>query len=405
MKIGILTYHYVSNFGANLQTLATIWCLRNRGHEPVVLDWRPEDVESRYRRHTPAEQVAVHLDMLRLFPLTAMCRTPKQIAQVAEAEALDGLIIGSDAVVGIMPRKAQRGFSFRELKFVDIQPESVNEVPNPYWGSFLQWIGRSVPCAMMSVSSQQTRYQLLSEAERGSLSTCLKRFQYVSVRDAWTSRMMQWISDGAVVPDITPDPVFAFNDNVPAALTDRSLLKRFCLPDRYILISFKATHSVPTTWVTRFAQAARQRGIECVALPYPQELNAFGLAHRINLPLSPLEWYALIKHSAAYVGHNMHPIICCIHNGVPFYSFDNYGCLRWRLLVDRTSSKIHDLLSQLDLLGNWHSVVGPARRCPAPEVVLDRVTSFDSAKCHAAGTLMRNRHTELMLRLEDAIRH
>ena len=43
MKIGILTYHSVYNFGANLQVLSTVGYLKNNGFEPIVINWIPED--------------------------------------------------------------------------------------------------------------------------------------------------------------------------------------------------------------------------------------------------------------------------------------------------------------------------------------------------------------------------
>ena len=44
MKIGILTFHYPWNYGAVLQTYATVAMLRELGHEPVVLDYRNPSV-------------------------------------------------------------------------------------------------------------------------------------------------------------------------------------------------------------------------------------------------------------------------------------------------------------------------------------------------------------------------
>ena len=39
MKIGILTFYRVQNFGANLQALSTYFYLKNHGHEPVMLEY------------------------------------------------------------------------------------------------------------------------------------------------------------------------------------------------------------------------------------------------------------------------------------------------------------------------------------------------------------------------------
>ena len=53
MKIGILTYHFVSNFGANIQTLSTFEYFRNVGHDPVIINWIPTDLEQYYNNVVP----------------------------------------------------------------------------------------------------------------------------------------------------------------------------------------------------------------------------------------------------------------------------------------------------------------------------------------------------------------
>ena len=76
----------------------------------------------------------------------------------------------------------------------------------------------------------------------------------------------------------------------------------------------------------------RIEGKECVAFPIDGAM-AFShpFKHSISIPLSPLDWYALIKYSAGYVGSNMHPIVSSLANGVPCYSLDNWGSTNlWR---------------------------------------------------------------------------
>ena len=59
-------------------------------------------------------------------------------------------------------------------------------------------------------------------------------------------------------------------------------------------------------------------------MPFPQENNTYNLNHQIEIPVSPIEWYLVIKNSKGYVGNNMHPIVSSIHNRVPFFVFDHY---------------------------------------------------------------------------------
>ena len=49
MKIGILTYANVANFGANLQALSTVSYFKNLGHEALIIDWSPYDFRETFQ--------------------------------------------------------------------------------------------------------------------------------------------------------------------------------------------------------------------------------------------------------------------------------------------------------------------------------------------------------------------
>lgn len=66
MKIGILTYHWVANFGANLQTLSTVCLFKKNGFIPIVINWIPLDCELKYQSSTPVEQLDAMLLLVKL---------------------------------------------------------------------------------------------------------------------------------------------------------------------------------------------------------------------------------------------------------------------------------------------------------------------------------------------------
>lgn len=81
MKIGVLTYHCVPNFGAQLQTISTIGCLMKMGHEPVVLNWYPLELEEMYAKRIPASQVNIHNKFMNEnIPVSKVCRTDQELA-------------------------------------------------------------------------------------------------------------------------------------------------------------------------------------------------------------------------------------------------------------------------------------------------------------------------------------
>ena len=71
MKVGILTYHYVPNFGAQLQALSTIGFVKRIGHTPILLHWQPTDLDDIYINRVPEIQRLEHSEFAKQnFPLT-----------------------------------------------------------------------------------------------------------------------------------------------------------------------------------------------------------------------------------------------------------------------------------------------------------------------------------------------
>ncbi len=207
----------------------------------------------------------------------------------------------------------------------------------------------------------------------------IKRFSYVSVRDSWTQGMIDYLSSSTVMPDITPDPVFAFNYNAGYLLPKKTeILEKFNLPEKYVLSSFKGIYSISKKWMKEFKSVLNKNSYKLVGLPMPQGLNDLGFNSNISLPISPLEWYSIIKYSSGYIGHNMHPIIVAIHNHVPFFSFDYYGILKYKKFVNLKASKIYDLLSTTELRNSMFSLLKPSKKIISPNMVYDRITGIDT---------------------------
>lgn len=402
MRIGILTYHAVCNFGANLQTLSTVEILKKKGYEPIVINWIPFDLEESYKKNTPASQFQIHQEFVQKYlPISDLCRTDDDIVDLIERYNLEGVIIGSDAVVKIVPFWARVHFPTRRLITVS-KSTSTGTFPNPFWGSFLSKFNRDIPAIMMSVSSQNAEYRKIFANERKNISKSLIRFNYISVRDLWTQRMIKYLTYDRLLPKITPDPVFAFNQNAGELLCSRDeILKKYKLPEKYILMSFKTYPEMKSEWVKKFKELVNQKGFRLVGLPMPQGFNDLGYDLNIQLPLSPLDWYSVIKYSSGYVGHNMHPIIVSIHNAVPFFSFDYYGILNYHLFLNIKSSKIFDLLSRIGLAENMHNVIGAYKKHISPEYVFGKIFNFNFSRCKELSASKYLEYQEMMMDIDN----
>lgn len=404
MKIGVLTYHAACNFGANLQTLSTVCYLKNKGYEVVVLDWMIPSLESYYHKITPPVQYEAHKNFRQsFFPMSKRCETESDIACVIDQEQIDAVIVGSDAVMQHHPFWSR--IVFPTKKIVQIRKIGLDRLcPNPFWGSFLEYTNRKIPLCFMSGSSQNSAFMLMSKKERLMMNSCLERFCYVSVRDEWTAEMVRFVSDGKCNPKVTPDPVFAFNYNVMNQPFEDVIKQKYGLDGKYCLFSFHNSNAVSEQWLREIASLFEKEGIECVAFPFPSGVTfEHPFKKQIDLPLDPLDWYALIKYSSGYIGHNMHPIVVSLHNCVPCFSFDNYGTTKFRIFVNEKSSKIYHIMDSFGILSN-RVCSHRFSKAPKPKYVFDAIMNFDFNTVQRKRDVLLNSYKEMMDNIEKSIR-
>lgn len=380
MKIGILTYHRVANFGANLQAMSTYGWLKMIGHEPVVIDYYPADLEACYAS-TPAAQLAMHESFFHHhFHHTKRCGDEASLLSVIQEEELQGVVIGSDAILSCVPAWGTWCVSRRGL--VRQKRLSVTTPGNPFWASFAHYLPPDFPVIMLSGSGQNTFFPYFNPHEIRSLGAQLKHFKYITVRDRWTQRMVRYLTGGNLQPPICPDPVFAFNHHVSALPGEADIRSRHGLEGDYLLVSFRS-QEVDLAWLKALEAMAAASGTTCVALPLASGMKfQHPFKREISLPLDPLDWYALIRHARGYVGHNMHPMIVAIHNAVPFFIFDYYR-LKWLGREIRESSKIFDVLQRLGLESFHCPDRGAGKRRATPEFVWKKIMEFDRELCRA----------------------
>ena len=403
MRIGLIAYHAASNFGASLQLLSTYSFFKNRGDEPVIINWVVEDFEEFYKVRTPKIQEECLLEFRKNYwTETSLCRTSQDVAKVIDDEKLEAVIIGSDAVAQnfspfyIVPKY--------KLGLINT-PTSDRQFPNVFWGEFIKYLKRDIPVVVMSASSQDSPYKTFSAEVCEQMHQCIKRYSYCSVRDTWTQEMFKYVTKNEIVPEVTPDPVFAFNINAGGLIPTREeILKKFNLPEKYFVISFLAKPAVSQEWLSKFEKLAKEKGIACVMLPFSYKKSLGETENAINLPLSPIEWYALIKYSCGYIGHNMHPIVVSLTNDVPFFSFDNYGRARVKnLFTNDSSSKIRHILSIADMLDYRVPCIFRFFKSPKPEFVLEKILSFDKTKTTKFRTEYYKKYSDMMNKIIQVI--
>ena len=402
MRIGIITYYRVANFGANLQAVSTYRYLERRGHTPIFIRYMsPQlyaEVDGCYDSNP---QVKAHLDFIDgiIVRQTATCFTADDVNEAIRQYDIQALIIGSDAVLQHHPLRSRIHRIGRKVPRIKIEPVNDERMfPNLFWGC---GITPSVKKGLLSVSSQSSQFKYFSTKLKERMDEALKAFEYISVRDSWTQQMLLEVT-GTEVP-LTPDPVFSFNQNAGDLIPDRDhILRRYQLPDDYVLVSFvnvRLPDDVIFSLKDLFAAST-----PCVALPSPMGVRFnHNFDYEIPMPLNPADWYALIKYSRGYIGNNMHPIVVSLHNGVPCFSVDNYSNYDfWGRPRHDGASKIEDILKTYHLEQNHIVPYGNNTRQLA-ETICHCINNFPSETVRQTSATMKERYDTMMDSLLKAL--
>lgn len=383
MKIGVLTLLRVANFGANLQVLSTYNYLKNQGHEVVFLEYvskntlfynKISELRGKIKTKVRDVQTLEHYNFLeeqiptQIYNLHSL----REVYAAIKANHIDAVLIGSDAVVQHWPL-------FSTLKLGKHRPfwieplQQERRFPNPFWGC---GFANEIPTAMMSVSSQNSKYNKFNKCVQKRISKQLSYMKYISVRDIWTREMMLYCNPKLNIK-LTPDPVFALNNNMSSHIpSEKYIRNKFNLPERYVLIGLRS-QVLSIEQLNNLNTEMKKDGKECIAFSIDGCYSySHNFSYTIPLPLSPLEWFALIKYASGYIGSNMHPIVSSLTNAVPCFSIDNWGATDFfGKKISSSSSKVYDILKQYGLQDNWSQI--EEGKCNAPvSYIIKKLKSF-----------------------------
>lgn len=375
MKVGILTFYRVANFGANLQALSTYCYLKSNGHEPWFINYYDRNVYRNLKNSMQTNiQVKKHIEFVdnNISNQSNICFNDKDVNNEIKRLGIEAVLVGSDAVLQHHPfiSRIHRG----KRKPFYIEKISTDRMfPNVFWGV---GVDHTIPKAMMSASSQNSEYKFFSNKLKGAMAKALNEFRMITVRDNWTKQLISCVT-GKDISIKTPDPVFGLNYTAKHLIPSKEeIIKEFHLPQKYVLVSlFSQVLSEETLMTLR--DKFHESGIECVALTMPTGINfKHKFKYEIRTPLSSIHWYALIKYAYAYVGSNMHPIVVCLHNAVPCYSIDNWGTKNfWNIPKNDGSSKVFDILRDFDVTKNHCYIVNGKANLTTDDII-NRINSF-----------------------------
>ncbi|MCX8090188.1 MAG: polysaccharide pyruvyl transferase family protein [Verrucomicrobiae bacterium] len=320
MRIGILTYHHVVNYGAVLQAYALSRFLRELGHHVETIDYRPKKALDAYHKalfeNNPVEKenraraARIEEFVTRHIPLSPERFTTRDgFARLAGR--YEAVVTGSDEVWNI---NSFRGFD-----------------PS-YFLDFADGARRIAYAASFG-------YTTTTGKHRDEIARLVRAFDALSVRDSQTQRILQQECGCSSLKVLDPTLLFASYDEVAVRPKETGFILVYSNPPRK-----------QADFIRRFAE---REGKPIIAMAYPMD----GAINRLTL--SPQEW---IGHFAAadYVFNGFfHGVAFSLIFRKPFTAFSSPDKI----------VKVSDLLTDMGLQNRIISDPGPAT--PLPESNLD----------------------------------
>ena len=391
MKVGILTHHWLPNFGANLQAYCTVRALKDLGCEPVVIDYRLEAIRGFYSQRVDSRQLKEHEKFVQNhLPLSPEVHTSEQVVCFAKDAGLEAVVSGSDAVLRLDRSRPSRP----DLQF-----------PNPFW---LDWAGQAgiSRSGFLAASSMGSNYLELRRGLRNSIVETVSSLRHCTVRDSWTRAMLRVCGIAAEKIFWCPDPV-----SYLSALDLESLLPSIEVPDRPFVLVSLYPQTASKEWAVQLRKEVNARGFLALGFPHPDYPASGQFDQVVDLPLDPLAWLAWLRACHGYIGVRFHPIMLSLVFNKPFVALDHYDLgvpFRNKILsrlgrviapLSRKVSKTYDLCHRADL----EKYVLPARRLKSfsPAKVADLLVEQQSGE--GGKESCRNWHLEFKKQLSSIV--
>ncbi|MGB3295833.1 MAG: polysaccharide pyruvyl transferase family protein [Phormidesmis sp.] len=322
MKVGIITFHHTTNYGATLQAYALWETIRDQGHGAELIDYRPHSAVRHYQRkvYMPEEKrrgkkhFVINLfknflpnlkryTRMRYF-LTSHITLSRKILDRKDLPTLfeddqgyDAIVAGSDQV---WCTTSIRGF-------------------DPSY--FLDFIPKSSECKKISYAASFGPTKTLAD-ERDTITRLVQDFDAIAVRDSNSLSILQRDCGETATKVLDPTFLTDFKNVIPTRPRSQP----------YLLLYLEKQISQEEK---RFIQSTAERqGLKIISIG-----NSYGIADKVSADIDPKEWLWHFKHASFIVTNFYHGTIFSIKFGRQFTM----------LARESKINKAKDLLDMLDL--------------------------------------------------------
>lgn len=310
MRVGILTFHSVDNFGAVLQAYALQEYLRSQGHEVEILDYRPSYFHIKRRMPARIDRILGHLvskyqaTKFERFRRDFLYRSQimsSNIGDFSDSLKYDLLVVGSDQVWS----------------------PDVNGRTELDMAYFFDWIPDAYPIRKISYAASFGADKVADKYLPG-IRKGLSRLDAISVREDTGVTLATEIAGR--IADWVCDPVFLLTKSQWMSRLSCDIARR----------NIVMTYMPPEIGLMKeLARKMNSKVTLCYWNPY------YAVGRRLGVFItSPQEWVSLIATSKASVTMSFH----CVAFSIIFHTPFVYLCKR-----GGHSTRVISLLTRLGL--------------------------------------------------------
>ena len=316
MKVGIITFHHTTNYGATLQAYALSKALSAWGHRVEIIDYRPKGAVGFYiKQLLPIQNRRLDWNgnfyrhilkafRMRRFLLSSLnlsklkCYSNHKLRTIFETVHYDAVITGSDQVWCL------------NTKFRGFDP-----------AYFLDFFEAGDDCLKVSYAPSIGGTKSFND-KKAKICDLLGKFDYVSVRDHHSKNVIQKECGIAAKKVLDPTFLVSYDD----ILTLPSTAAAYLLVYNHKKLSNIQEQSI--------RDIARIKKLKIISIG-----DVWNVADDSKIAVHPKEWIGYFKHASYVFTNTFHGTIFSLIFKKDFTVFVGEG----------KRNKVYDLLSSLDL--------------------------------------------------------
>ena len=308
MRVGILTFHHVPNYGAVLQAYALSHAVRDLGHDPQILDYRPWRATTHY--------------------LWAAVRTRPWMPEMRRILRIQRFVRRE------LPLSKRRIRSGLDIAGIDATVDALISGSDQIWCWGKPWTYRKHDSAFFLAHARDGVRRIAYAPSCGAMdsfgryavkvSSFLSRYDALSVRDENTQRLI--LETTGRICDLVLDPIFLHDFGqleAPASCRVPA--------SPYMVIC--GTLSVRDR--VRLKMVSLALGLRSVSM-----FQFDSAADESILDPEPTEWLSILRNASFVVTNLFHGLAFALHFGRPFAA----------VTTGYSGAKITDLLRRLRLV-------------------------------------------------------